>query len=357
MFVYVTLVFSFIIFFILVCLFIYLIVQKEISKLNSKKYDTYRKKITPMISDYLASRNLKINRLFQTKKKWKLNIIIEILFAKVSVSQNNDEIKKVNIISKHIGLTNQLTIQINNKEWTIVSEATRVAGKLYLYELIPLIRNNLNSKNYIIWSASARALSKMGRNDIIVTFLVEHENMLEQWYVIRIGDMLLFNQNNNDSDVDLILENMDKVSFLLKGIFIEILGKRQIVKAIPYIEKYFDVEEDELRIKALKAIAEIGMTTREERIIEFLYSNNWTETMYAIKVIHYCSIRKAIPLLMDLLSNNNWWIRLRSTEALYSFGKIGKQKLEWVSNFHEDPYAKDMAKKVLQDKEFEVVNY
>ncbi len=353
MIIYLLMVFIVFIASILIFLFIYLVINKSIIIIKNYLISKYSNDIYPYINMYISGQEPKIPRVLLTKEKWKQDIIIDLLINKTLNIKSNEEKLRVNYLSKIIGLTNKLKIELlSNKVW-IVTDATRKIGRLRIQELAPIIYSNLSSTEYDLWTASARALSVMGKKDLLVKFLINNENKLTKWSVIRINDFLNTGENEH---IDIMLENVDKVSPLLRNIFIETFGKRKIVVSLPIIEEYIYSNNIEERIKALKAIGDIGITTRGDRIIDILENGNWTEKLMAIYAIQSCYIRKAVPLLIDLISDNNWWIRLRSAEALFNFGQIGLEKLKWTSLYHDDKYARDMAAKVLQDKKIGVIS-
>lgn len=352
MIIYIILLTSFILILALTIIFIYLTFNKIIKRFLDIKKTSYRREIYPQLNYYISTDSKYINRVFYTKKRWKQEIIIDILYEKNLATKNKEMLDAINKLYKELGLIDRLVINLKDKRWWIVADATRKVGNLKISELIPIIYSNLYSTNYDIWTSSARALSKMGENRLLIKFLLENDGKLEKWSVIRIGDML---DEEGEGDVDLMLDSLDNASPLLKGIFIETIGKRKEIKALPIIEQYLDSADIEIRIKALKAIGDIGLTTQEEKILLLLDSESWVEKVMAIRIVKNSSLRRAIPILEKLLTNSNWWIRLRAAEALYSFGTIGIDRLEQIKVKHDDPYARDMAKKVLQDKEFEVV--
>lgn len=352
MIIYIILLTSFILILILSSIFIYLTLNKLIEKLLEIRRINYSRKIYPLLNLYISTETPYINRIFYTKKKWKREIIINILYEKNLTTKNTEMLQSINRLYKELGLIDEVAGSLEDKRWWVVAENTRKAGNLKIIELIPNIYNNLDSSNYDIWTSSARALSKMGKNSLLIKFLLENDGKLEKWSVIRIGDML---DKEGEGDIELMLASLNDASPLLKGIFIETLGKRKNVKALPIIEQYLYSDDIEIRIKTLKAIGDIGLTTQEDKILLFLESENWVEKVMAIRIVKNSSMRRAIPILERLTTNSNWWIRLRAAEALYSFGTVGIEKLEQIKQKHDDPYAKDMAKKVLHDKEFEVV--
>lgn len=352
MVIYIILLTSFILIIVLSSIFIYLTFNKFISKFIDIKRSNYRKKIYPLLNIYLAADSEYINRVFYTKKRWKREIIIDILYEKILVTKSKELLDSINRLYKELGLIDELASNLRDKRWWIVADTTRRIGNLRIVELVPIIYSNLSSSNYDVWTSSARALSKMGKNTLLIKFLLENDRKLEKWSVIRIGDML---DNEGDGDLDLMLDSLEDASSLLKGIFIEAIGERKAVKALPVIEQYLDSDDSEIRITAFKAIGDIGLTTQQEKVISLLYSDNWVEIVMAIRIVKESSLRVAIPILEQLMTNSNWWIRLRASEALFSFGTIGIERLEQIRAKHNDPYARDMANKVLQDKDFEVV--
>lgn len=305
------------------------------------------------MTQFITISNSIPSRLFLQEKKWKREVIIRTLYQLSSVLKSEEEHAKIKMFCEKMGVVSELKKMITeSKDWWTVADAIRVVGKLRITELIPAVERNLQQTDYEVWNSSARVMNQLNCNHILLKYLIENENSLKQFKVQQITAILISKLEEND--IEIILSHFEQVSPLLKGRFIKILGNQQSPKALTLFESLLSNEDREIRIGALKAIGEIRITTVEDKILAFFKSEEWTERMVATKVVQNCGIRKAIPQLTHLLADAEWWVRLRAAEALFSFGTAGKQVLEWCIENHEDPFTRDMAFKVLREKELEV---
>lgn len=348
---YILILFNIVVASFLVGLLFFLLIRKVAYNYLQEKKRKYYNFIYPKVSNYITLGNLEHFRTFLPNKEWKREVFMGILLHLCSTLKSADELYRIKSLVDSNGLQEELGKQLQDKKWWIAAEATRKVGKLRLDNLIPLVLKNLHSVHYDLWTSSARALSLMNKNKYIIQFLIEHGEGLKPSVIIRLGDMLM---QGEDIDVDIILDHFTKVDPVVQNVFIEILGKRKEYRILPFIEDYLQSEDTEMRLKALKSIAELGMTTREKKIIALLSIDFWTEKVMAIRVVQSCSIKRALPKLVELLSDPNWWVRLRAAEAISSFGKEGIAKLTWASHSHSDKYARHMAMRVLEAKQFEV---
>lgn len=51
--------------------------------------------------------------------------------------------------------------------------------------------------------------------------------------------------------------------------------------------------------------------------------------------------------LVESLSDSNWWVRLRSAEAISGLPDVSREKLESLAKHHHDQYARDVLNQVL----------
>jgi HEAT repeat protein len=60
------------------------------------------------------------------------------------------------------------------------------------------------------------------------------------------------------------------------------------------------------------------------------------------------SAREQIALLVQGLSDQEWWVRHNAGEALIALGDQGIKSLEEASEHHVDAYGRDMSRQILQ---------
>ncbi len=328
-----------------ILLFVYLLLKKALTNRLNVKRRAYTLVVQPKIIGYVT-KGTPIYRLLNTSSPWKRKVIIDNLLNMASIVSHEDELRRIHHLCQQIGLDKQLEQLIQSDKWWIASGATRQAGGLKLQSLAPYINHNLSASHFDLWFASARALTQMNQGINVARYLVDHEQELDRTAILRLGDMLLAAEAQI---LPFMIKHLDTVSMPLKLVFIDILGKRKAIAALDQIEALIVHENSELRIKALKAIADIGHTTKEHEVMRRLEAGEWPERLMCIRIIQECRLRRGVPQLAELLCHTKWWIRLRAAEALLSFGVLGVERLRWISMHHEDRYARDMASKILAE--------
>lgn len=293
------------------------------------------------------------SRLFHQKVKWKRDVILDILYDLSSALKSEEERAKIYEICREIGIDKELEEKIrNSNQWWIVAESIQNVGRLRLIEFVPLVESNLTHSHFEISTSSARVLIELEQSDTVIQYIVLNEHSLSMGKVSRLIAILL--ANSDKCNHDYLLLHFQQTSPIVKKMFLQLFAKHQVFQALPLLESLLDSEDSEIRIAALKAIGDLRITLDEDKIILFCKSPIWEERMVAAMVVQSCSLRQAIPHLVQLLSDSQWWVRLRAAETLYSFGKEGINELKWCIENTNDPFTRDMARKVLEDKELEV---
>jgi|GEM_PF-2446948 len=328
-------------------LFLYLVGRKIVlwrMQLRDGRYETY---VYPKLSQFVTRDDHHQGyRMFQHARPWQRRIILRLLQEIAVNVQDEGEFDRIRKVCEWIGLPEQLQAQLDDKRWWIVAEALRTIGVLRLETFSSRVETLLHSDHYDVWMTAARTLARLGRNAVLIQFLIEHHQKLKREAVIRIADIL---RNISDSDTAFMLVHLEEVPPLLQGLFFDLFGQAKAIQALPLLESFLKSTNSELRVKAMKAIAEIGITTKQDEILAGFQSENWVERMQTIRIVRACSMTIAIPHLVKTLADPEWWVRYHAAETLFSFGTAGKAKLREAAHSHPDLYARDIAEQVLNN--------
>jgi hypothetical protein len=109
-----------------------------------------------------------------------------------------------------------------------------------------------------------------------------------------------------------------------------------------FTENIFTTYKGEVRLRALKALAEIGYVSNIEPYLQLLHSSSWQERMVAAKLIGSIKEEKGITRLIELLHDQIWWVRSQAGQSIIQFPN-GKAILQSVLETSKDAFAKDMA--------------
>lgn len=131
---------------------------------------------------------------------------------------------------------------------------------------------------------------------------------------------------NADSDVlENAMEQFESLSSLCKWALIDAMGFNREIVVLSFLESLLDHREAELRIKALKAIYRIGVVLELERYLVFVTSTMWEERLMIAKIMENVPLEDSILHLQKLAQDESWWVR---SQAIAS---IGEQK-EYMEN-------------------------
>ncbi|SDZ63705.1 HEAT repeat [Evansella caseinilytica] len=133
---------------------------------------------------------------------------------------------------------------------------------------------------------------------------------------------------------------------VVKHTVLDMIGVKHIVEMVPFLEERIHDEEREVRIRSLKALAQLGIIETEKIYYPFVDSENWEERMMVAKVLANVDSREAVASLQRLLKDQSWWVRSQAAQSIIQ-QKNGKSVLQAIVDIEEDPYAKDMGKEAL----------
>ncbi|WP_078410073.1 HEAT repeat domain-containing protein [Priestia abyssalis] len=331
-------------------LFSYLFLRKMYLNYHSKRSDTYYHSILLNMTAYVTSDSGQAAGLLAVDALWKKRVIKSTILEIAEVIDSDEARERLITIADANGMVQEVEEMIEDQRWWIAAEGISIAGKLHLVQFTPSIKQHLYAKEFDLLYLSAKALCQMGRSQYIVDYLLENDQRLPQKAVVHLGDIMTRGTNATD-DLDYIVSKFKQASPRLQELFIEIIGKKKAARYLPLITFSLHSPSNEIRLQALRAIGNIGIYLVEEPILASLLSEQWQERVLAVYVVHKCKMERGIPMLENhSLKDPNWWVRLRAAQALYDLGTGGKSRLKWASEHHEDKYARDIANKVLQEK-------
>lgn len=128
----------------------------------------------------------------------------------------------------------------------------------------------------------------------------------------------------------------------LQFAILDVISLKRALEYRFFTENIFRSYKSEIRLRALKALAEIGYVSNIEPYFQLLYSSSWQERMVAAKLIGSIKEEKGIPRLIELLHDQIWWVRQQAGQSISQFPN-GKEILQSVLETSKDTFARDMA--------------
>lgn len=224
--------------------------------------------------------------------------------------------------------------------------ATYLAGEYQLKSLEPVLLEQLKTVDRQLFFVTAKSLIKIsGKKHLRVILEKSHEGKrLGKNQVLSLLELV-------EEDIQEILEDiMLSNDLFLKAIALEELGERYYSNSINWIRKSIAHPEKEIRIAALKASYKIGDSGDELYIGDLLSAKNdpeWEVRAFLAKFLRKISTEESTAILVDYMSDENWYVRHNAADSLYAQDARGIHALNQLLK-SDDRFAREAAGSVLQ---------
>lgn len=143
-----------------------------------------------------------------------------------------------------------------------------------------------------------------------------------------------------------LMNRFEELPETCKFVLIDVLGVKRNMESLPFLEAQLEYHHDDIRIRALKAIYELGIIIEAEKYEHFGLSSIWEERLMFAKLLGNLPITYSAAYLQVLLQDNSWWVRSQAAQTIGQ-DKQGREILQKFIETANDPFAIDMANEVL----------
>ncbi|WP_303969018.1 HEAT repeat domain-containing protein [Sporosarcina ureae] len=150
----------------------------------------------------------------------------------------------------------------------------------------------------------------------------------------------------DETQISLLAEDFNELPEVLQLATIEIVGVRHYLEWLPLLHECLDSSVQELRIRALKSIAELEVADALELYEGFSRSTVWEERLMTAKIFRSVSSEKALPVLNHLIKDSTYQVRAQAAKSMKSL-KNGQQALYSVITTSSDEFAIDVAEEMF----------
>ncbi|MFJ7668362.1 HEAT repeat domain-containing protein [Lysinibacillus sp. NPDC097195] len=131
---------------------------------------------------------------------------------------------------------------------------------------------------------------------------------------------------------------------------IDTAGAKRNMKYIEKLEQLLMNDSDEIKIRALKGLFEIGVIENIDPYLPFVTSNLWEVRLMVGKIFKYVPLAYTYPYLKQLLQDENWWVRNQAAKTIAE-DRDGIEKLKEFISSSQDTYALEMAQEIITRKQ------
>lgn len=319
-------------------LLVYLIIRKTLYLQKRRKIENYKAKLNEPLFMLLSEGSL--TRAFTSNDTLQKIAIEELLSHYVKILEGEGEKKQLTLLAA-LHLEDYYRKRLKSITW---SQRMNALYHIEDFQLKGLL-NNL---------VQLLERKKLSHDELVhvlrIIALFQHPPVFDL-LTNRFSDLTEFEYRNilirlNRPLFDQFVLHFHKSSSPLKKAILDVVSIKKEFHYLAFTEDIFSAYSGEIRLRALKALAEIGYVRHIEPYLELLYSNRWEERMIAAKLIGLLKEEKGIDRLIELLHDHIWWVRSQAGQAISQFPN-GKEILRSVFETSSDMFAKDMAREWL----------
>lgn len=318
----------------LIILLMYLIARKTKEINKRRRIDSYKNKINPALFCLLTEGG-DLSVISNANEIEKL-AIEELLSKYVKTLEGKDEKEKISELASY-WLSDYYRKRLKSRRWSQRMNALYHVEDFYITRLLEDVLELLHKKRLTHEEMIhiLRILASFQYNGFYDLINHQYNHLSEFEYR---GILLRLEQDQFHKFV----LNFQHFPVPLQTALFDVIALKKEISYLSFAEKAFFENEGEVKLRALKALAEIGYVPSVEPYLELLNSSVWQERMIAAKLMGNIKEDKSIPGLIELLHDSSWWVRSQAGQSISQFPN-GKEILKSVLVTSNDSFAKDMA--------------
>jgi hypothetical protein len=313
-------------------LLLYLTIRKAKEIKKRREIEDYKNKINTQIFSIIAEG--KRYRGIGCETAVKQKAMEELLSRYVKILEGEEEKKRLSDLASQC-LQGYYRKRLKSKRWSNRMNALYHIEDFHLIKLLDEVVI-LSKKKKITHQETIHVLR------ILATF--QYNGLKE---VLHYHDLSEYEYRSilmrlNHDLFDQFVLSFHKSTPPLQYAILDVISLKKAIEYRFFTENIFMSYKGEVKLRALKALAEIGYVSNIEPYLQLLHSSSWQERMVAAKLIGSIQEEKGIPRLIELLHDQIWWVRSQAGQSISQFPN-GKAILQSVLETSKDTFARDMA--------------
>jgi HEAT repeat protein len=320
-------------------IFFYLLLRKVRS--IRKKIDiemqkeSYHHHIFKFLMDGMYSRGL----VPRTKNQLKA---IEDILSHYSKLLKGEQVKtRLNFLAE-LYLAEHYRNLLTSRKWSHRMNALYHIEDFQLKALLKEVKCLIAKKNVSQEEAThiLRILATFQTKDLFEILTEKFDSLSEYEY----RNLLIRIEKNQ---FDQFVLGFHKCQNQLQKAILDVIAVKKEMSYCVFTESVFFTYSNEVKVRALKTLAELGYVKKIKPYLDLLTSTKWEERMISAKLFGELKETRGIPGLINLMHDSIWWVRSQAGHAISKFPN-GEEILQRVYETTEDPFARDMAWEWLQ---------
>jgi len=236
--------------------------------------------------------------------------------------------------------------RLRSRSWEKRLRSAEYLGYLGDDTSLPALMTALRDEVLAVRFAAATSLARLGCHDAVEPILqaLDAPGEVSQRRVAEVIQIL----GARASDPILVILQRPTANETSLGIAARVAGSLRLHRAIDPLRHLLGHESPNVRLNAVRSLASIGDHSVSAAIAALGEDPSWEVRSSVMQALGRLAAGGQIPLLLQGLSDQEWWVRLNAAEALHALGDPGITALRDAIDHHVDAYGRDMSRQVLQ---------
>jgi HEAT repeat protein len=305
----------------------------------------FRKRAIPLINAYLRGEATVeiIAPILLKDQHLALLILMEL-----ADSLDERERKKLHPLFVSLPKFRNESHALKSRHWQTRLHGAERLGYLGDDSSLPALMTALRDDVVGVRFAAARSLIHLGCDEAVEPILssLDIPGEVSQRRVAEIISSL------GSRAIDPILNVMngpgyDDASLSIAARVAGILRSERAVSSLSHLLKH---QVANVRLNAIRSLASIGDHSVIQDIASLGEDPSWEVRSSVMTALGKLRASENIPLLLDGLSDQEWWVRHNAGYALMAIGDQGITALRNAADHHTDAFGRDMSRQILQQK-------
>ncbi len=208
------------------------------------------------------------------------------------------------------------------------------------------LRAALRDGPELVTAAAAAALARYRDVEALRWVLAHPESLARRSPRARLGVLRAFGRRGLP-ELAAALERGSGDAAMDRAL-IEALGLAAHHASRRVVERRLREGDLEQRVAAARALGRMDAEDCATSLMGALQDEAWQVRAQAAWALGHTRARIALLVLPPRLADPAWWVRRHAAYALRELGEEGRHELEQIAHGSPDPYARDMAREVLE---------
>ena len=270
-----------------------------------------------------------------------------LLLMEISEKLEPPARKKLHCLSAMLPFEKKAVAELTGKRWQKRLHAAEQLGYIAEDPALPQLMMTLRDSVISVRYAAAKSLVRLGCRDAVVPIILALDlpNDISQR---SIAEILMDLGESSVEPILGILKNPSNTHSML-SIAARVAGMLKNGRNLPYLQQLLRHEHPDVRLNAVRALASIGNRSSIVPISTLCEDSSWEVRSSVMHALGKLLAADQIPVLLQGLSDQEWWVRYNAAQALYSLGAQGLKTLKDAVTYHVDGYGRAMSARILQE--------